>query len=579
MGSFKLKLVAWFALLALLPLAVAFYGYDTLTTRSETRRADAVLEAGLRAAVAGYATRLDQASATARSVAAEAAVQHALRARDRAAVRRIDAAHPLVTVRIGGGSRAGAVSIVDGGRVLGSIAVNLPVDDGLVHQLGRGLSPSEHLVAARGGRIVAGVGHGQSLALSAGEPARLTVAGRTYRALQTAPLAASRGLVFAVLVPQHSIDAAVRSAETRILSALLASLLLFAVATYLLGRSVVGTLRRLADAANAIARGSYGERVDVRGRDEFAELAGAFNHMAAQLEQRVAELDTARGHVRATTARFGEALTATHDPEQLIRVVVESAVEVTGASGGVVLGLEGEIARAGDPDAGAERLAFPLRVGASDFGSLVIAGDSFDAGQVETAASLAAQVVVALENARLHRLVQHQAMADSLTGLANRRSLEETLRSELARAARFGDSVCVVFADLDNFKLVNDRHGHAAGDEVLKAFAITLRRTVRESDVAARWGGEEFALVLTGTDAPGGAHLAERARLEIESRPIRMPDGEELFVTASFGVASFPECEELGELLAAADSALYAAKRAGRNQVVVSTESAGREIV
>jgi diguanylate cyclase (GGDEF)-like protein len=575
MGSFKLKLVAWFALLALLPLAVAFYGYDTLTTRSETRRADAVLEAGLRAAVAGYATRLDQASAAARRVAAEPAVQRALRTRDRAAVRRIEAAHPLVTLRIGGGARAGAVSIVDGGRVLGSIAVNVPVDNGLVQQLGRGLSPSEHLVAARGGRIVAGVGHGQSLGLSAGGPARLTVAGRTYRALQTAPLAPSRGLVFAVLLPQHSIDAAVRSAESRILTALLASLVLFAVATYLLGRSVVGTLRRLADAANAIARGRYAERVDVRGRDEFAELAGAFNHMAAQLEQRVVELDTARGHVRATTARFGEALTATHDPVQLIRVVVESAVEVTGASGGVVLGLEGEIARAGDPD----RLAFPLRVGASDFGSLVIAGDSFDAGQVETAASLAAQVVVALENARLHRLVQHQAMADSLTGLANRRSLEETLRSELARAGRFGDSVCVVLADLDNFKLVNDRHGHAAGDEVLKAFAATLRRTVRESDVAARWGGEEFALVLTGTDAPGGAHLAERARLEIESRPIRMPDGEELFVTASFGVASFPECEELGELLAAADSALYAAKGAGRNQVVVSTESVGREIV
>ena len=207
-----------------------------------------------------------------------------------------------------------------------------------------------------------------------------------------------------------------------------------------------------------------------------------------------------------------------------------------------MLGPHGELARAGDPDAGRERIAFPLRVGSSDFGQLVLASNAFDAEQVETAASLAAQVVVALENARLHRLVEQQAMVDSLTGLANRRSVEDTLRSELSRAARFGDEVCVVFADLDYFKRVNDRYGHAAGDEVLKAFAVALHETVRESDVAGRWGGEEFALVLTGTGSSGGARLAERARAAIEACAVRMPDGEEVTVTASFGVASYPEC-------------------------------------
>jgi diguanylate cyclase (GGDEF)-like protein len=295
--------------------------------------------------------------------------------------------------------------------------------------------------------------------------------------------------------------------------------------------------------------------------------------MAAQLEQRIAELDTARVRVRSATARFGEALTATHDPAQLMRVVVESAVEATGATGGVVLGLEGELARAGNPDAGAERIAFPLRIDSSDFGSLVLSADSFEASQVETIASLAAQVVVALDNARLHSLVQRQAMVDSLTGLANRRSLEDSLRSELARAARFGDDTTVVLADLDNFKLVNDKYGHPAGDQVLKTFASTLRQSVRESDIAARWGGEEFALVLAGTDAAGGARLAERARNEIAARVITTMDGDEIAVTASFGVASFPEWQELGELLAAADSALYEAKRQGRNRVIVSTES------
>jgi len=215
----------------------------------------------------------------------------------------------------------------------------------------------------------------------------------------------------------------------------------------------------------------------------------------------------------------------------------------------------------------------PLRVGSSDFGLLVLTSDSFEADHVETVAALATQVVVALENARLHRMVERQAMVDSLTGLANRRSLEESLRTELARATRFGDSVCVVLADLDDFKQVNDKYGHAAGDEVLKAFAGALRKTARESDVAGRWGGEEFALVLPGTDAAGGARLAERARAAIEERRVKMPNGDSCAVTASFGVAAFPESHELGEILAAADSALYAAKGQGKNRVVVSAES------
>ncbi|MDX6387084.1 MAG: hypothetical protein QOD85_886, partial [Gaiellaceae bacterium] len=239
---------------------------------------------------------------------------------------------------------------------------------------------------------------------------------------------------------------------------------------------------------------------------------------------------------------------------------------------GLVLSRSGELARAGDPDAPGERIAFPLRAGDSDFGSLVLTADSFDSEQVEMAASLAAHAVVALDNARLHRIVERQALVDSLTGLANRRSLEETLRSELARAARFNDQVCLVLADLDDFKQVNDKHGHPVGDQVLKEFASALRATVRESDVAGRWGGEEFALVLTGTDSVGGARLAERARARIEGRSIHGPDGVELGVTASFGVASYPDAAELGDLLAAADSALYAAKRDGKNRVVVSAE-------
>jgi diguanylate cyclase (GGDEF)-like protein len=565
MGSFKFKLVVWFALLALLPLAVAFYGYDLLAKRSETRRADASLQAGLRAAVSGYAARLDAAGVAAHELAADPTLQRALRGHDARTIKKILARVP--GAHLGNGSRS--VSVVYRGRLLGRISISVPVNDRALRTLAGGLESGDRLVAVRGSKVVAG-GSGV-FGLAPGRASRVQLGGTEYRGLRTATLPG--GLALAALTPQHRIDAAASSSERKILIALLASLALFVIATYLLGRSIVRTLSRLVDAANAIASGRLGGRVEVRGRDEFAQLGSAFNRMAATLELRLAELDTERSRVREATARFGEALVATHDPAQLIQVVVESAVEATGAAGGVVLGPHGELARAGDPDAGSERLAFPLRVGSSDFGSLVLTSDLFEADTVETAASLAAQVVVALENARLHRMVERQAMVDSLTGLANRRSLEESLRSELARALRFGDSVCVVLADLDDFKQVNDRHGHAAGDEVLKAFAAALRKTVRESDVAGRWGGEEFALVLPGTDAAGGARLAERARATIEEHGVKMPNGELCSVTASFGVASFPESHELGEILAAADSALYAAKGQGKNRVVVSAES------
>jgi diguanylate cyclase (GGDEF)-like protein len=566
MWSFKLKLVLWFALLALLPLGVAFYGYGTLAKRSETRRVDAGLEAGLRGAAAAYASRLEAAGSAAQQLARDPALQRALRGGDTVTVRRILARVP--GARLGDGPSS--VSVVDRGRVLGRITVDVPVQAALP-ALARGLADGDRLVAVQNGRVVAG-GAGR-LVLQPGRPARVRLGGVEYRGLKTRPLSEPPGLGLVALAPQQGIDSAVRAAERRILLALVLSLGLIAAVTYLLGRSIVLTLRRLADAANAIASGRLGERVEVRGHDEFAEVGRAFNRMAAQLELRLAELETERSRVREATARFGEALVATHDPAQLMRVIVESTVEATGAAGGVVIGPKGELARTGDPNAGTERLAFPLRVGSSDFGSLVIASDTFEADQVETVASLAAQVVVALENARLHRMVERQAMVDSLTGLANRRSLEETLRSELARAARFADSVSVVLADLDDFKQVNDLYGHAAGDDVLTAFAEALRSTVRESDVAGRWGGEEFALVLPGTDAAGGARLAERARAAIQASQVEMPNGDLCSVTASFGVAAFPDSRELVEILAAADAALYEAKNAGKNRVVIARES------
>ena len=158
---------------------------------------------------------------------------------------------------------------------------------------------------------------------------------------------------------------------------------------------------------------------------------------------------------------------------------------------------------------------------------------------------------------------------DGLTGIANRRQCEEALVAEIARAERLGSALTLVLADLDDFKAVNDAHGHAVGDDVLRTFASTLRTTVRDSDLAGRWGGEEFLLLLPGADAVGAAQLADRVREAFVERSSIGRDGEVVSVTCSFGVAQYRPGDGQRELFGAADRALYQAKRAGKNRVEI----------
>jgi diguanylate cyclase (GGDEF)-like protein len=579
MASFRVKLVLYFLLLSLLPVAAAFWGFSTVAAHGETRRVDARLQAGLRASLAAYQQRIDAAQQTASNLATAKWFKRDLEENDAAAVQRALRRYPNVEITGPFGLRFGTIppvlstkrsaSMFTPRGYIGSVTSFVPFDTQLAIKLRKssGLENDDALIILDGSRIVASSPPVFGFAeLRPGAAQVVSIGGARYRAVSAGSIEEFQPTRVAVISPQHAIDAAASATRMRLLVFMLGVLVLVSIVAYFEGRSIVRRLSGLVDAVHGIARGRFEERVPVRGRDEFAQLGRAFNDMADQLEARLHELEEERGRVRTAFSRFADALGATHDPDQLLRVVLDTALEATGATGAEVLD-RGVLLRAGDLRAAEDRLEIPLVAGQESFGTLVLVGPRFDEEARMTASSLAAQAVVALENARLHGIVERQALVDNLTGLANRRSCEDALNAELARAERFGTPLTVVFADLDEFKAVNDRHGHPCGDLVLRAFADVLRETVREADVAGRWGGEEFLLLLPGTELDGGVQLAERVRAGIEERTVRGTDGTRVSVTCSFGAASYPAAEGAEDLLAAADDALYEAKRGGKNRV------------
>lgn len=196
-----------------------------------------------------------------------------------------------------------------------------------------------------------------------------------------------------------------------------------------------------------------------------------------------------------------------------------------------------------------------------------------------------AAVVIALVFLRLNRKLltevkrrreaeaQMRQLADTdpLTGLANRRAFINVLESEVSKTRRYGDVFSLVMMDLDYFKQVNDKHGHLVGDDVLRHLAGLLQRTQRESDFVARFGGEEFVLLLPRTDEVEARNLAERLRGLISNRGFVLPSGEAIEVTASFGIVEWSD-QIAGREFQCVDTVLYQAKAGGRNCVVVWSE-------
>ncbi len=172
----------------------------------------------------------------------------------------------------------------------------------------------------------------------------------------------------------------------------------------------------------------------------------------------------------------------------------------------------------------------------------------------------------------LQETLRVQAMLDSLTGLWNRRGISDQLRKELSRSVRRGSQVGIILADLDHFKMINDRYGHDAGDAVLRETATRMKSAVRAYDHVGRYGGEEFLICAPECDAQGASALAERIRLRLTQEPMFIPQAR-LSVTASFGVAA---CDSLAAndtdvVVKAVDEALYCAKEKGRNRIEMAT--------
>lgn len=225
-----------------------------------------------------------------------------------------------------------------------------------------------------------------------------------------------------------------------------------------------------------------------------------------------------------------------------------------------------------NPDLSQSILVVPLRIGTKSIG--VISAQSYKPNMYtnadkETLELLAANVAIAIENARLFDEVQKLAITDPLTNINNRRKFEEAASKEFERSLRYNRPLCAIMLDLDHFKLVNDKYGHLLGDHVLATVAKLCKKNLRSIDILARYGGEEFIIVMPETPAIQALISAERLRRDCENNPINSAQGS-ISITISLGLAELTKtCKTLEELIDRADQALYASKHSGRNKTTL----------
>ena len=197
---------------------------------------------------------------------------------------------------------------------------------------------------------------------------------------------------------------------------------------------------------------------------------------------------------------------------------------------------------------------------------------SLNQHEEELAITVSEQVALGLSNVKLREVLHQQSIIDPLTGLFNRRYMDETLRRELARAARKSVPLSIILLDIDHFKSVNDTYGHDAGDVVLRSIAHSIQAVVRDSDVVCRFGGEEFVLLLSECDKEAALKRAEKVLVDMRLLDVWHGTQQIGRVTASIGISTFPEDgADIESLFQAADQAMYTAKNTGRDRIVCSS--------
>jgi diguanylate cyclase (GGDEF)-like protein len=220
-------------------------------------------------------------------------------------------------------------------------------------------------------------------------------------------------------------------------------------------------------------------------------------------------------------------------------------------------------------------LAVPIPGDETECGLLLVpeSGRPFAPGVDERSGVVAAHATVALRNAERYERAKERAFVDDVTEVYNARYLLEAIDREVRRADRYGTELSLLFLDLDRFKLVNDRYGHLVGSQALRQLSRVLLECIRQVDTLARYGGDEFTIVLPDTGHEAARHVADRIRELIETTEFEARRGEVMRLTCSLGVATFPcHGKDRATLLDMADKAMYRAKSEGRNQVCSASE-------
>jgi diguanylate cyclase (GGDEF)-like protein len=462
------------------------------------------------------------------------------------------------------------------------------------------------IVVRNGSRILTGTLDEAADIKPASSGDTVQLGGRSYRVDAFAPAGfnGQRIRMFTLGVPITS-HGAVRDGRLVIGAILLGFLVIALACAVLVQRSLQQQLARFLEAARRLAGGDFSAKVTTVGRDEFADLGEEFNKMSGELERRLVELGQERERVQGSMRRLGDAVASKLDRDALLEIVVRTAVDGVAADAGrayvrgadrvtlqeraragnmngldgVVGSVEADALSSGSPREAshgeASAMAHPLRAangGGEAVGVVSVgrSGRAFTQSERELFHYLAGQAGRSMESVDRHETVTRESITDDLTGLSNRRGFDDALAGEIERAKRFGGTLGLVLIDLDDFKAVNDTYGHPQGDVVLREVARVLRESSREIDHPARYGGEELALVLPGTDLEGAYNLAERVRERIAALYVpRLDHAGALHVTASCGVAAVPQtAADRSALVAAADQALYEAKRGGKNKSV-----------